>query len=70
MVSAADIRGLTGRRVTLHLAADAPGAPTVTGRVMGTIEAADGLVVSLEPDGAPGKRVTVHYQHILKASPA
>jgi hypothetical protein len=59
-----------GRRVTLHLAADAPGAPTVTGRVMGTIEAADGLVVSVEPDGAPGKRVTVHYQHILKASPA
>jgi len=37
---------------------------------MGTIEAADGLVVSVEPDGAPGKRVTVHYQHILKASPA
>ncbi|HEV3095674.1 MAG TPA: hypothetical protein VG104_00895 [Candidatus Dormibacteraeota bacterium] len=42
----------------------------MTGRVMGTIEAADGLVVSVEPDGAPGKRVTVHYQHILKASPA
>ena len=70
MVSAADIRGLTGQRVTLQLAADAPGAPTVTGRVMGTIEAADGLLVSVEPDGAPGMRVTVHYQHILKASPA
>lgn len=70
MVSAADIRGLTGQRVTLQLAAGAPGEPAVTGRVMGTIEAADGLLVSVEPDGAPGKRVTVHYQHILKASPA
>jgi hypothetical protein len=70
MVNTEDIRRLNGRRATLHLAADAPGAPTVTGRVLGTIEAADGLVVTVEPDGAPGKRLTVHYQHILKASPA
>jgi hypothetical protein len=69
MVNAQDIRGLKGRRA-LHIAADAPGAPTVTGRVLGTIEAADGLVVTVEPDNAPGKRVTIHYQHILKASPA
>ena len=70
MVKAEDIRGLKGRRATLQLAADAPGAPAVTGRVLGMIEAADGLVVTIEPDGAPGKRVTVHYQHILRASPA
>ena len=70
MVDAEDVRRLKGRRATLQLAADAPGAPTVTGRVLGTIEAADGLVVTVEPDGAPGKRLTVHYQHILKASPA
>jgi len=69
-MKAEDIRGLKGRRATLHLAADAPGAPTVTGRVLGTIEAADGLVLTLEPDGAPGKRITVHYQHILEARPA
>ncbi len=70
MVTAEDIRGLKGQRATLHLAADAPGAPSLTGRIVGTIEAADGLVVTVEPDSAPGKRVTVHYQHILKASPA
>jgi len=70
MVNAGDIRALKGRRATLQLAADAPGAPTVTGRVLGTVEAADGLVVTMEPDNAPGKRVTVHYQHILNASPA
>ncbi len=70
MVHADEIRGLKGQRATLQLAADAPGAPTVTGRILGTIEAADGLVVTVEPDSAPGKRVTVHYHHILKASPA
>lgn len=70
MVTADDLRRFKGKRVTLQLAADAPGAPVVTGRILGTIEAADGLVVSVEPDGTPGKRVTVHYQHVLNASPA
>jgi hypothetical protein len=70
VVSVEVIRGLKGRRVILQLAADAPGAPTLTGRVLGIIEAADGLVVTVEPDAAPGTRVTTHYQHILKAMPA
>ena len=70
MVNADEIRGLKGRRATLDLSPDAPGVPSVTGRVLGTIEAADGLVVTVEPDGVPGKRLTVHYQHILKATPA
>ena len=70
MVTADDLRRFTGKRVTLQLAGDAPGAPVVTGRILGTIEAADGLSVSVEPDGTPGKRVTVHYQHVLNASPA
>jgi hypothetical protein len=70
MPSAEDMRRLKGQGAILRLAPDAPGAPIVTGRVLGTIEAADGLVVTVEPDGAPGKRVTVHYQHVLEASPA
>jgi hypothetical protein len=65
-----DIRGLKGRIVTLQLLPDAPGAPVVTGRVLGTIEAADGLVVTVEPNGAPGKRLTVHEHHIVSATPA
>ena len=65
-----DIRGLKGRVVTLQLLPDAPGAPVVTGRVLGTIEAADGLVVTVEPNGAPGKRLTVHEHHIVSATPA
>jgi hypothetical protein len=65
-----DIRGLKGQIVTLQLLPDAPGAPVVTGRVLGTIEAADGLVVTVEPNGAPGKRLTVHEHHIVSATPA
>jgi len=65
-----DIRGLKGQIVTLQLLPDAPGAPVVTGRVLGTIEAADGLVVTVEPSGAPGKRLTVHEHHIVSATPA
>jgi len=34
------------------------------------IEAADGLVVTVEPNGAPGKRLTVHHHHIISATPA
>lgn len=70
MVNAEDIRRLKGQRAILQLDTDAPGGPTLTGRVLGTIEAADGLVVTVEPDNSPGKRVTVHYQHILKVLPA
>jgi hypothetical protein len=65
-----DIRGLKGRIVTFQLQPDAPGAPSVTGRVLGMIEAADGLVVTVEPTGSPGKRLTVHHQHIVSATPA
>ncbi len=65
-----DIRGLKGQIVTFRLLPDAPGAPVVTGRVLGTIEAADGLVVTVEPNGAPGKRLTVHQHHIVSATPA
>jgi hypothetical protein len=64
-----DIRGLKGQIVTLQLLPDAPGAPVVTGRLLGTIEAADGLVVTVEPNGAPGKRLTVHDHHIVSATP-
>src|SRR5260370_24873783 len=65
-----EIRGRNEQTVTFRLLPDAPRAPVVTGRVLGTIEAADGLVVTIEPKGAPGKRVTVHHQHIASATPA
>jgi len=64
-----EIRGLNGKNVTLRLLPGAMGAPVVTGRVLGMIEAADGLVLTVEPNGAPGKRLTVHHQHIASATP-
>ena len=65
-----NIRQLKGQTVTFELLPDAPGAPSVTGRVLGTIEAADGLVVTVEPNGAAGTRLTVHQHHIVSATPA
>ena len=65
-----ELRGLKGQSVTFRLVPDAPGAPVVTGRVLGMIEAADGLVLTVEPKGAPGKRLTIHHQHIASATPA
>ena len=69
-VKVEDIRALKGKTVTFQLLPGAPGAPVATGRVLGTIEAADGLVVTIEPKGAPGKRLTIHHQHIASAMPA
>ena len=65
-----EIRGLKGKNVTFGLLPGAPGAPVITGRVVGLIEAADGLVVSVEPKDAPGKRLSVHHHHIASATPA
>ncbi len=62
-----EIRRHVGKQVTLRLAR----GPTVTGRLVGTLEAADGLVVQIEPEGStPGGRLTVHYHHIVALTPA
>ncbi|MBW8005272.1 MAG: hypothetical protein FVQ06_05735 [candidate division NC10 bacterium] len=61
-----EIRPHVGKRVTLTLAPEAPGGPTVIGRLVGTLEAADGLVVQVEPEGSEqGTRLTIHYHHIV-----
>ncbi len=66
-----EIKRHVGKRVTLKLMADAPGGPTVTGHLVGTLEAADGLVVYVEPEGSPrGQRLTVHYHHIVSLNPS
>jgi hypothetical protein len=64
-----ELRRLTGQRVTLRLQPHAPGAPTVTGRLLGVLDALDGLVVTIEPDGAPETRMTCHYHYILAITP-
>ncbi len=70
MATADEIRRFVGRRVTLQLTPDAPRGPTVTGRILGVLDAADGLVVTLAPDGAPpGMRQTYHYHYIATIRP-
>lgn len=69
MVTADEIRRLVGQHLTLRLAAGAPGGPAVTGRILGVLDALDGLVVSIEPEGSPpGTRLTVHYHHIASVT--
>lgn len=62
MPTADDLRALVGRTVSLRLT-PAGGGGQVDGRVVGTLDAADGMVVVLAPgDGA--KRVSINYQHV------
>jgi hypothetical protein len=70
MVTRDELQQLVGRRVTLTLATGAPGGPTVTGRVLGILDALDGAVVTVEPDATPGGRCTIHYHHITAVAPA
>jgi hypothetical protein len=58
-----EIRALTGQRVLLRLVPEA-GGETVEGRLAGTLEAADGLVVVIEREAAPERRFSCNYQHI------
>ena len=71
MTTRAELQALVGKRVTLELSPHASAGPRVTGLLLGVIEAADGLVVSIRPDGAaPDTRATFHYHHITAAKPA
>lgn len=66
-----EIKPHVGKRVTLTLKPEAPEGPTVTGRFVGTIDAADGLIVYVEPEGSkPGTVLSVHYHYIVSISSA
>lgn len=65
-----EIRQHVGQRVTVQLSSKAGCGPAVTGRLVGTLDAADGLVVHIEPAGSKGGGLlTVHYHHILSVTP-
>lgn len=66
-----ELRGAVGQRVTLQLAPQVSGQSAVTGRVLGVLEALDGLSVVIEPDGAlPGASQTYHHHYVLAVKPA
>jgi hypothetical protein len=63
VATAEDIQALNGEEVSIRLVPAAGGA-TIEGRVVGTLDAADGLVVVVAPKDAPEQRFTCNYQHI------
>jgi hypothetical protein len=63
MPTASEIRSLRGSDVTIRLSPQA-GGESVEGRLVGTLEADDGLVVVVEPRTDPGARLSYNYQHI------
>jgi hypothetical protein len=63
-----EIRAHIGKRATLKLTAQAPGGPTLTGRIEGVLDAVDGLLVTVIPDGSPSTAKTVHYHYTLRPS--
>ncbi len=65
-----EIKAAVGKRVRLELTPQASGGPTRTGRIVGTLDAADGLVVTFAPDDAPGSHVTYHAHYIRAVHPA
>ncbi len=65
-----EIKAATGTRVRLELTPQASGGPTRTGRIVGTLDAADGMVVTFAPDDAPESRVTYHAHYIRSVHPA
>jgi len=60
------LKALVGRRVVLDLTSAADSAQE-RGKVLGTIDAADGLVLVVEPEEAPGERRSIHSHHVKNA---
>ena len=68
-VSADQVRAHEGRTVVLTVVG--PHAPmSVKGRITKVTEAADGLLVFLEPEGGHDTRMTYHYHDIIGIAPA
>lgn len=65
-----ELKQVVGKRVRLDLSSQASGGPTRRGRIVGILEAADGMVVTLDPDDAPGRHVTYHAHYIKAVHPA
>lgn len=65
-----ELKQAVSKRVKLELAPQVAGGPIRIGRVIGVLDAADGMLVTFAPDDAPGKHVTYHAHYILALHPA
>jgi hypothetical protein len=68
MPTVSDIKSLEGAEVAIRLT-PAAGGEALDGRLVGTLESADGLVVFIEPSTQPGGRLSYNYQHIATIEP-
>lgn len=68
MPTAAEIREFDGREVSIRLVPEA-GGELVEGRLVGTLDSADGMAVFVEPSSEPGRRLSYNYQHIATIEP-
>ena len=71
MPTTEEIRALTGSEVVVRLRPEA-GGEVVEGRLVGTLDAADGMVVVVQPNAEPERRFSCNYQHIasmVRAAP-
>ena len=66
MVKPEDVRKNVGKHVTLEVRGGTATPSIVRGKVTRTVEAADGLLVFVAPEGAPADaRLSFHYHDIL-----
>jgi hypothetical protein len=65
-----ELKRYLGQRVRLELEPSSPLGAALTGTLVGTIEALDGLVAVLEPEERPGARLSCHYHYIRAIAPA
>jgi hypothetical protein len=63
MPSIEEFQALKGADVAVQLTESA-GGQSVAGRMVGTLDAADGMVVFIEPADQPGARLSYNHQHI------
>jgi hypothetical protein len=60
------LKALVGQHVLLDLTSAAESA-VARGKLLGTVDALDGLVLVLEPEDKPGTRQSVHSHHVKSA---
>jgi hypothetical protein len=60
------LKALVGQHLLLDLTSAAESA-VARGKLLGTIDALDGLVLILEPDDRPGTKQSVHSHHVKSA---
>lgn len=63
MPTTEEIRALQGGAVRVRLSPQA-GGEQIEGQLVGTLDAADGMVVFIEPRDAGGRKLSYNYQHI------